>query len=489
MNSKSAQGKQNQTSGLQLERTFPGHADRVHRIAWSPAEEVLATASEDGTLKIWKTDDDRPLQSFDGHTGPLRHVAWSPDGKHLACGAEDGTIIILGLQANYTCEPVQRLRAHSAGITGIAWSPDGKHMASCAHDDSLRIHETQAFREVANTPMNAIATISWSPRGQQIAVSFRVPTIHILKAPDCSPRMKFTADPTHALAWSPDGKLLANGDIRGRIHIRDMKTWQTVRVMEGHTAPINVLSFSRNGRFIASKSAGGSVRIWRLDTGTYTPVLVEPGSQQGMPAVAFHPTSALLATPGETERVIHVWRVDESHLSGSKPIQPENASASEHTENAPVPPSDAEKTIERKMASGSFDVFLSHNSSEKPFVRKIAIGLKEHGVLPWYDEWELAPGVRLQSELEQSIKRINSVVVFVGANGFGPWHDLEQSAYIRQFIKRKQSGCKIIPAILPGCDGTPELPLFLEEFKWVDFRQREPDPLMQLIWGITGKKN
>ena len=78
MNSKSAQGKQNQTSGLQLERTFPGHADRVHRIAWSPAEEVLATASEDGTLKIWKTDDDRPLQSFDGHTGPLRHVAWSP---------------------------------------------------------------------------------------------------------------------------------------------------------------------------------------------------------------------------------------------------------------------------------------------------------------------------------------------------------------------------------------------------------------------------
>jgi hypothetical protein len=72
----------------------------------------------------------------------------------------------------------------------------------------------------------------------------------------------------------------------------------------------------------------------------------------------------------------------------------------------------------------------------------------------------------------------------VGRNGLGPWTDMEVEAFLREFMKRK---CPIIPVILPNVEETPELPIFLQRMHWVDFRKQDPDPLEQLIRGITSK--
>ncbi len=131
-----------------------------------------------------------------------------------------------------------------------------------------------------------------------------------------------------------------------------------------------------------------------------------------------------------------------------------------------------------------FDVFLCYNSQDKAFVKKIGEKLKQEAALrPWLDEWELRPGLPWQAALEKQIENIKSVAVFVGENSIGPWQNMEQAAFIRQFVNRQ---CPVIPVILPDCLEVPELPLFLEGMTWVDFRKTDPDPIDQLIWGITG---
>ncbi len=130
-----------------------------------------------------------------------------------------------------------------------------------------------------------------------------------------------------------------------------------------------------------------------------------------------------------------------------------------------------------------FDVFLSHNSKDKPVVKRLAKALKKLDLRPWLDEWELRPGLPWQKALEKQIKNIKSAAVFVGKNNIGPWQDMEQEAFIRQFKKRD---CPVISVILPDCPDVPELPAFLEGMMWVDFRKTDPDPMDQLIWGITG---
>jgi TIR domain/Effector-associated domain 2 len=132
-----------------------------------------------------------------------------------------------------------------------------------------------------------------------------------------------------------------------------------------------------------------------------------------------------------------------------------------------------------------FDVFLCHNNKDKPQVIEIAEQLKERGIVPWLDVWELPPGQRWQPLLEKQIGEIKSAAVFVGPSGFGPWQQEELDAFLRQFVSRH---CPVIPVLLKGAPEKPELPPFLAGFTWVDFRKIQPDPMFQFIWGITGKK-
>jgi hypothetical protein len=87
--------------------------------------------------------------------------------------------------------------------------------------------------------------------------------------------------------------------------------------------------------------------------------------------------------------------------------------------------------------------------------------------------------------LEEQIQDIGSAAVFVGRSGLGPWQNSELSAFISEFVARR---CPVIPVILKSCQAVPQLPLFLRQFTWVDFRKLEPDPIERLIWGITGVK-
>jgi hypothetical protein len=138
-----------------------------------------------------------------------------------------------------------------------------------------------------------------------------------------------------------------------------------------------------------------------------------------------------------------------------------------------------------KIEAGDYDVFLCHNSQDKPEVKTIGERLKTRGVLPWLDEWEIQPGTDWQDALQQQIKSIRSAAVFIGPDGIGPWQSLEQKAFIQQFVNR---GCPVIPVVLPGLNTEPELPIFLELLHVVDFRKLAPDPFEQLVWGITGER-
>ncbi|NJM68550.1 MAG: TIR domain-containing protein [Acaryochloris sp. RU_4_1] len=132
-----------------------------------------------------------------------------------------------------------------------------------------------------------------------------------------------------------------------------------------------------------------------------------------------------------------------------------------------------------------FDVFLCHNSEDKPEVEKIAHQLKSIGLTPWLDKWELPPGRPWRRILEEQIGQVRSAAVFVGSNGQGPWQELEIDALLNEFARRE---CPVIPVLLRNAPIKPNLPLFLNGIGWVDFRQQDSDPIALLHWGITGQK-
>jgi TIR domain-containing protein len=139
----------------------------------------------------------------------------------------------------------------------------------------------------------------------------------------------------------------------------------------------------------------------------------------------------------------------------------------------------------------SFDVFLSHNSKDKPAVKTLGTALKRRGLSVWLDEWELRPGLTWQDALEDIVTSCKSAMVCFGRSGVGPWEEPEMLGLLRRFVNEKKIGkvVPIIPVLLPGAPADVKLPLFLEAFTWVDLRNGlTADGLERLQWGITGEK-
>jgi hypothetical protein len=176
---------------------------------------------------------------------------------------------------------------------------------------------------------------------------------------------------------------------------------------------------------------------------------------------------------------------DKIDLPGSVPVIKILEASKKQVEKFEPQPKEINKILSDKREKGEFDVFLCHNTDDKPEVKNIGIQLRKHGILPWLDEWELQPGLRWQPEVERQIKYIKATAVFVGTNGIGPWQDQEIDAFLREFNKRKSP---LIPVILKTCKNKPDLPIFLDSLTWVDFRQTDPNPFEKLIWGITSKR-
>jgi GTPase SAR1 family protein/nucleotide-binding universal stress UspA family protein len=129
------------------------------------------------------------------------------------------------------------------------------------------------------------------------------------------------------------------------------------------------------------------------------------------------------------------------------------------------------------------DVFLSYHWRDKEAVRSIAQQLSNRGLRPWMDERQLRPGSAWQPELEEIIARVPAAALVIGAQR-GPWQTKEIYAFIEQSVSR---GCVIVPVLLPDAN-TADLPVFLKGLMWVNLAVPEPDPLDQLVWGVTGQQ-
>lgn len=134
-----------------------------------------------------------------------------------------------------------------------------------------------------------------------------------------------------------------------------------------------------------------------------------------------------------------------------------------------------------------FDVFLAHNSQDKPLIRAIYHKLQSYGIKPWLDEEHIPAGTIFQDEIQLAITQVKTSAIFLGSSGLGRWQVFELRTLISQCVER---GIPIIPVLLPGVSQIPENLLFLREFNAVIFKDSVEDAqaIAKLYRGITDQK-
>ncbi|RFU78062.1 vegetative incompatibility het-e-1 [Trichoderma arundinaceum] len=284
-----------------------GHSYPVHSVAFSHDSKLLASASYDETVQLWDTAVGEHMRTLEGHAYSVNSVDFSHDSSLLASASQDQTIRIWRTS---TGECIQTLEGHSDWVRSAVFSHDSSLVASASDDLTVRLWHAstgQCIRALVGHG-SSVNSVSFSYDSAHIASASHDQTIRIWDAQTgkCIYELKGHSDPVRSVAFSDNSSYMASASNDQAVRLWNVNTGDCVQVLAGHTGAVNSVAFSDNSSIIASASQDKTVRLWRFEMGRYIQRVKRHSDFVRFMAISHE--SSLVASVSYNETMI--WRSD-----------------------------------------------------------------------------------------------------------------------------------------------------------------------------------
>ncbi len=290
---------------LQGQEQAVWNTNLVRSLSFSPNGHILATAGKNSTIRLWNLQGQQ-LAQCKGHQQPVSSVSFSPDGQLLVSGGQDKTVRLWNLQGQQLGKP---FTGHQGRIWSVQFSPDAQQVTSAAGDGTVRLWDLQGKElEKFAGHQGPVRSVSFSRDGQLLTSAGDDKTVRVWNLQGKQLTELGHQDRVLSINFSPDGQRVTTGGDDGIIRLGNLQGQQLLGWTAHQGKRVHSVSFSPDGQLMVSAGDDSNVRVWNLHGQQLTALSMTEfsGYPKHICDVSFSPDSKLVASV-ENNGVVLVW--------------------------------------------------------------------------------------------------------------------------------------------------------------------------------------